>query len=429
MGRRLALFFKKFVDRFISYRNDRIATARQYIAGLLQNRRKKNMEAMSEIVEDSDKQVLHHFISKSKWDYQGVMDETARITSDLFGESEDTALLIDATSFKKKGTHSAGVGRQWLGSVGKIDNGQVGVFSCLACDGHAVPINARLYMPESKINDKAHCKQTGVPKSQRVHRTKEEIALEQVRHAREIGVKFRWVAADAEYGSFAFATALEDDGETFVLGTKKSRCVYETAPASDATQKRSVKEIINALPDNAWERIDVRAASHGTLTFDFYRQRVWVASENGKDVREWTLLIRRNCETKDDFKYSLTNASCETSSARLAYMMSERYWIERVFQDGKQEVGMGDYQVRSYLGWHRHMALVCMAMCFIVSEKMINAKEIERLSTRDIVMLAATFLPLREKNVDDIIAEIERRKARHERVRQSKLQHAPPKVT
>ena len=115
---------------------------------------RKNMERMEEIVPDSDYESLQQFISDSPWSSQSVMDRIAESTDAEFGNSSDSCFLIDESSFEKKGKKSVGVARQWLGRLGKVDNGQVGVFSSLCNGSYSVLTDARLYLPEEWTKDR-----------------------------------------------------------------------------------------------------------------------------------------------------------------------------------------------------------------------------------------------------------------------------------
>ena len=121
------------------------------------------------------------------------------------------------------------------------------------------------------------------------------------------------------------------------------------------------------------------------------------------------MLIRREIENPSEVKYCLSNAKEQVPSVTLARRESQRFWIERAFQDGKQEVSMADYQVRGWLGWYHHMALVMMAMLFMTRYRMLFAEEKPLLSCYDIKVLLAHFLPSRGQNADEILRQLERR--------------------
>jgi SRSO17 transposase len=114
-------------------------------------------------------------------------------------------------------------------------------------------------------------------------------------------------------------------------------------------------------------------------------------------------------EADGTFKYSLTNAPESTGIETLAYMQAQRFWIERAFQDAKSELGMAQYEVRSWKGWHHHIALVCLAMLFVLKERLLAAEHTPLLSARDIVELLAYYLPRRNKTEEQILESMQLR--------------------
>ena len=151
MAERFLGFMDSFSSLFISYRKDVSEKARQYWSGLMQAGTRKNMERMVEYVPDSDHQALHQFISNSRWDAQAVMDRVAVNADNFIGDCRKACLLLDESGFAKKGRHSPGVMRQWLGNLGKVDNGQVGIFSALCNQGYATLVDARLFFLKSGL--------------------------------------------------------------------------------------------------------------------------------------------------------------------------------------------------------------------------------------------------------------------------------------
>ena len=116
--------------------------------------------------------------------------------------------------------------------------------------------------------------------------------------------------------------------------------------------------------------------------------------------RRRLLVVRQ--EEDGSFKYSLSNAAEDTAWEHLGYMQAQRFWIERSFQDAKSELGMAQYEVRGWRGWHHHMTLICLAMLFILKERLLLAEEVPLLSARDIVELLAFYLPRRQRNEDEL---------------------------
>jgi SRSO17 transposase len=387
--------------------------------------RKKNMERMAEVVPDSDEQVLQHFLSNSNWDARAVTEQVAREADALLGGTAESALLIDESGLTKKGTKSVGVARQWNGRLGKIDNCQVGVYAALSRGIHSTLIDERLYLPAEWVNDPARCAAAKIPPAARTLKSKPELALEMVRNSRRLGVRFSWVGADGAYGCDpAFLRALEADGETFLVDVHKDQHIYledpepvipASAPGRGRNRKRRVAQRdplrvdqwLAAQPDSAWRRLTLRHSTKGKLQVEILHQRVWVWDKKEAKARHWHLLVRREVKSRDEIKYSLSNAPAETSVHRLAQMQGQRYWIERSFQDGKGQAGLDHYQVRGWKAWHHHMALVMMAMLFMFQERIEQQEEHPLLSCADIETLLAHFLPRRDVGEEEVIRQLE----------------------
>ena len=397
------------------------------------------MERMEEVVPNSDEQALQHFCSNSQWDERQVLDQVALETDNILGGHENSCLLIDESGFTKKGNKSVGVARQWNGRLGKIDNCQVGVFAALARDDKVAPVDNRLYLPEEWIKDESRCLAAGIPETHIVSKKKVDHALEMVEYNRKLGLRFNWVGADGFYGKDPeFTRKLNAMGEIFMVDIHKNQHIYLEDPApfvpSTAQSKPDDKPVklkartepirvdkwVTMQADSSWSPITLRDSTKGKLKVEILHKRVWLWDGEEKHAWLWHLIVRRNCNSKSDYKYSLCNASAETSTHRLAFMQGQRYWIERAFEDGKSESGMADYQVRGWLGWHHHMALVMMAMLFMLQERKLHKDTRPLLSCSDIETLLAHFLPRRDIAVEEVIRQMD---VRHKK-RQSSIDSA-----
>ena len=393
---------------------------------------RKNMERMEEHVVGADDQALQYMLTDAQWDSQAVMDQVAQEVNQLLG-GDGSCLLLDESGFEKKGEHSVGVARQWNGRLGKVDNCQVGVFAALGCGARASLIDYRLYLPESWSKDALRCKKMGIPESFRAFKTKSELALEMVRHQRQQGIKFAWVGADGGYGKEpAFLRGLEDMNEIFVVDVHKDQRIYLEDPQPIIPQKKSnprgrktsryqaqtqsvrIDNWKEAQPEESWQRYKLRDSTKGELVVEILHQRVWLWDKNGPNAHHWHLIVRRELNSPETCKYTLSNAPAETSTQQLAQMQGQRYWIERAFEDGKSESGMADYQARKWRSWHHHMALVSMAMLFMAEERELHRNEIPLLSFNDIETLLRTFLPRRDIDPDEVVRQMEKRHRRRQ---------------
>jgi hypothetical protein len=157
--------------------------------------------------------------------------------------------------------------------------------------------------------------------------------------------------------------------------------------------------------------VEVRESTKGTIELEVLHQRVWLWDGKENQARCWHLVISRQIGSRKDIKYTLSNAPKETTAARLAYRQKQRFWVERSFQDGKSETGLADYQTRGWLAWHHHMALVMMAMLFMLGERLYQQPVNPLLSCSDIESLLAYILPRRATTVAEVLRQM---KVRHE---------------
>ena len=192
---------------------------------------RKNMDRMAEVVPDTKSRNLQQFLTHSKWNARDVMDHVAHDANALLGDNRKAGLLIDESGFAKQGKMSVGTARQWLGRLGKVDNGQVAVYGVLAKDRFTIPVDGRLYLPKKWTEDSNRCEKAGIPEHERIFYTKDELALGIVSHSRKNGLCFAWVGADGGYGKGPrFCIALDRMGECFMVDLHSDVRVYLEDP-------------------------------------------------------------------------------------------------------------------------------------------------------------------------------------------------------
>lgn len=441
-------FCKKYERHFIGQGRNSVGHARDYLTGLLGIQRRKNIETIENDVPDSDYQGMEQFISSSPWSHRDLLDDVARDADELLGHEHEAGLFLDESSFLKKGTRSVGVQRQWSGRAGKVENCQVGVFASLARGDEFALIDFRLYLPQSWVDDVDRCDKAKIPEEHRIYQPKWMQAVEMVRQARANGVRFGWVGADSLYGNNQqFLNMLEDMGENFMADVHKNLKVWLECPefatshtakgkrgrpvkrpklkaGFDLSLQQSVEIIVrDHFNDGACE-VGFRQGAKGMLTGRFYTRTVWVWEETkDQSPRKRTLLIRE--DESGEMKYSLTNLPCETKLRQLAYVQNQRYWIEHTFHEAKSQLGMAQYQVRVWQGWHHHMALTCLAMIFMVREKRRNHQKYPLLSCRDIVELLDYYLPRRNRDEHEVHEQLKKRHAARQRDIDRRKRHKP----
>jgi len=420
-------FVKSFSHHFRSYRHDVTEKARQYASGLMQAGARKNMDRMAEVVPDSKSRNLQQFLTHSKWDARSVIDHVARDANQGLGDEQRAGLLIDESGFAKQGPMSVGVSRQWLGRLGKVDNGQVAVFGVLSRDRFAIPVDVKLYLPKKWTEDPKRCEKAGIPEAERVFRTKEQLALEIVSHARQNGLRYGWVGADAGYGKGpGFCLELDRMGERFVVDLHSDFPIYLEDPRPYLPEKTSrkgpkftryrtdasiieVKAAVEGLKLCEQPVLKLRDTTRGPLKVRALRFPVYVWDGEASQACRFFLLATQILGPKAETKISLSNAPETMKLKTLAWMQLQRYWVERAFEDAKSECGMADYQVRKWSAWHHHMALVMMAMLFMLNERVRHKDSYPLLSCSDIEELLSRFLPRRDVTREEVIRQLEYR--------------------
>jgi SRSO17 transposase len=324
---------------------------------------------MADVLDDTNQQRLHHLITAAKWNASALMDEAARQfvkQAEQLDLLDDLQLIIDESGFAKKGKKSKGVARQYNGSAGKIDNCQVGVFAALNAGSLTNLINARLYLPKTETSKIDH-------------------ALDLINHTiNTLQLPVKYVSFDAFYGrDTALLGTLKDKKIHFVADVPENmqvclqrfqmRLPKATGKGRQPVHKRptqpfiSIQEYASGLRKKDFTLISVRHASKGRLKAYFHKCPVYILNPHTNRCIELILLIRKDLD--GIIKYSLCNADHEVSLKELAYQQSKRYFIERNFQDAKQELGLDDYQCQSETAWLKHMSLSMLAMLFVNMEK------------------------------------------------------------
>jgi SRSO17 transposase len=273
------------------------------------------------------------------------------------------------------------VARQHNGRLGKEDNCQVGVFLVGVTPAGSALLDHRLFLPES------WCAATGEAKDRRdrahvpeevAFGTKPQIAAELVRNVAVLDqVRLDWVVADSEYGRAGhFLDELEALGQRYVLEVPVTWVFWTADPAGSVPAysgrgrkptaarrdaARTAAEIAQGLPPSAWEALRVREGASGPLVFEFAAVRVWGVRHRKPGPPSW-LLIRRSLGTEPELKYYISNA--ETPLTTLALVACTRCRVEELLEDCKSYLGMAQYETRSWVGWHHHMALVALAHLF-----------------------------------------------------------------
>jgi SRSO17 transposase len=371
---RLETFLEPFTDALVS--PEQRTNAHHYVSGLLSDLRSKDIESIA-YLHDRERQGLQKFIGQVLWDHRPLLSELARQVGDELGEA-DGVLVFDPSSFAKKGTQSVGVQRQWCGRLGKVENCQVGVYlGYVSRQDHAL-VDFRLYLPKEWTGDRKRMNKAGVPKGVRF-RTRHELALEMLDEQGGL-LPHRWVAGDDEMGrSSWFRRELRTRGESYLLAVPSNTLVRDLVspdpPYSGHGRRRRTPFVRAAhwragLAEDAWETIDVRDGEKGPLVV----QAAWTAVQakaegNVSDVVE-SLVVFREQQGDGTWKhdYLLSDVIRAEPLAEFARVYKAEHRVEESLKRAKSEAGLGDYQVRTWEGWHHHQTLSLLATWFLTEE-------------------------------------------------------------
>jgi SRSO17 transposase len=370
---RLTHFLQRYLPRF--YRAEHRENATLVIRGLLSGLERKTCEPIA-IQARLPRKPIQFFVGAGKWNDEQVMAELRMHVREELGES-DGVVVIDPSGFPKKGTESCGVGRQWCGRLGKVDNCQVGVFLAYAASAGYGPLDRRLYLPEDWADDAARREKGHVPPEVQFQE-KWRIALDLLDRSLP-GLPHGWITGDDEFGRAAdFRAALRSRTERYVLDVPCDTTVRDLErrrPRRRQAGRGRKREVpfqradawTKGQPESRWERLTVRGGEKGPLVVEAMRVRVRAKHEGRIGPEEQLVVIRSVGESRTD--YALTNAGPEVPLAELVRVQRQRHRIEEVFEAGNGEAGLDQYEVRSWVGWHHHITLSLVALWFLCLER------------------------------------------------------------
>jgi SRSO17 transposase len=325
--------------------------ARAYLEGLLAPVERKNGWQLAEAAGDRTPDGVQDFLSRMRWDAEAVRDDLRAYVVECLGDP-GAVLVLDETGFVKKGTKSVGVQRQYSGTAGRIENGQIGVFLGYAGrHGHAL-IDRALYLPERWAKDHARRAEAGVPEAV-AFATKPRLGRAMLARALDAGVPWAWVAGDSVYGSdAALRRFVERSGRGYVLAVT----------GAQRLGLKPVEDWLEDVPADGWQRLSVGDGAKGPRLYDWawlpYRSATAPGWRKG-------LLIRRKIGKPDEPTFYLTLAPEAAGLSDLARVAGTRWTIEACFEAAKGEVGLDHYEVRSWTGWHRHITLAMLAHAYL----------------------------------------------------------------
>jgi SRSO17 transposase len=357
-----------------------------YMVGQFSKLERKSIEPMALQVEGGTIRGMQRFISDISWDEDQMVWNYHQLVADDLGDPEGV-LMFDETGFVKKGQESVGVARQYCGTLGKVENCQVGVFAGYASRHGYALVDKRLFLPEEWFSDAYATRRTTchVPQALTFQR-KPQLAAAMLHALRQEGLlPFKYVVADCLYGNspdFLDAVDACVGVTTFVAIPGETRCWLQRPRTEDKTylykgEARSKRVVVDAvpaacsvatvaahLPASSWYCRQVSEGTKGPIAYAFARQRVTLCKEGLPERTVW-LVIKRTVGVTPLYSYYISNAPVSTPWRTFVWLSGVRWAIEQCFEEGKTELGMDHYEVRKYTGWHHHMLTTMLAHFFL----------------------------------------------------------------
>ena len=380
----LSGFHEQFSDCF--QRSESREHFLKYMVGQFSPLERKSIEPIALAVKDGNVRAMQRFVSDAPWDDENMIAKYRNLINDDLG-SPDGALIFDESGFIKKGQDSIGVARQYCGTIGKVDNCQVGVFAAYVSEQGYALVDKQLFIPQKWFTDayferRRKCK---LP-TETVFRTKPQLAVDMLGAIVKQGaLPFKYVLADSLYGvSPEFIEAVEalPDKTYFAQVPKDTLCWLKrpmaitkeylwggktrtkTVLVDPDSKPISVDELAKNINDYFWYRRKVSEGTKGPIIYEYTRRQIILSAAGLPQKTVW-LLIRRTLDDEPQYSFFISNASTSTRLKTLVWLSGLRWAIEQCFEETKIDLGMDHYEVRKFTGWHHHM-LTCMLAHFFL---------------------------------------------------------------
>jgi SRSO17 transposase len=365
---RLNAFLARYLPRF--YRAEQRELAQVVLRGKLSNLQRKTSEPIAYLAGRPRKPV-QHFVGAGAWDDDAVLTELRRHVAATWG-SDEAVLVLDPSGFPKKGAASCGVQRQWCGRLGKVENCQVGVFLAYVTPRGATLVDRQLYLPRQWARSRKRREQTHVPEDVRF-RESWRIGLDLIERA-QADLPFGWVSGDDEFGRvIALRAELRRRQLRYVLDVPCDTLVRDineaVPPGKRRPPWRRVDDWAKAQPPSRWHKVRRGDGAKGPKVVRVAEAWVQTKGEGGRCGPLERLVVVRAVAGEPRTWYALSNAPAREPLERVAWVQGRRHGVEEALEAAKGEVGLGQYEVRNWEGWHHHMTLSLLALWFLALEK------------------------------------------------------------
>lgn len=348
----LAALQERIAPRFV--RAEVRVRAGRYLTGLLAPLERRNGWQLAEALGETNPDGVQRLLRTAQWDAEAVRDDLRAYVVEHLGDP-DAVLVIDETGFLKKGTKSAGVARQYSGTAGRIENSQIGVFLAYASPrGHAF-LDRALYLPKAWTEDAPRREGAGIPAAVGFA-TKGDLGQAMLARAFAAGVPAAWVTGDEVYGNDGdLRRWLEREQRPYVLAVARSHPVW------DGGRQVRAETLLPQIPEEDWQRLEVGDGSKGPRIYDWAWARLPYLTADG--WAQW-LLLRRSLSNPEETAFYRAFGLDTATLTDLTRVAGMRWAIEEGFQRAKA-IGLDEYEVRSWQGWHRHITLCLLAHAFL----------------------------------------------------------------
>ncbi len=329
-----------------------------YLTGLLSTTERKNGWQLAELAGEATPDGMQRLLSTAHWDADAVRDDLVAYVLEHLADPA-AVLVLDETGFVKKGTKSVGVAPQYCGTVGKIANCQIGVFLAYATRHGPVLLDRELYLPREWADDPARRAEAGVP-TEASCIPKPTLGQRLLERADAAGVRAAWVTADSIYGgAYTLRHSLEEREQPFVLAVPSTQRIGLSAKA---------EQVVAAWSAAAWQRLSAGEGSQGPRWYDWaWMPMDWRLAPEG--MAHW-LLARRSLSKPDELAYYFVFGPASATLEQVVQVAGTRWQVEQAFELAKGEVGLDEYEVRTWVGWYRHITLAMFALAYLTVVRM-----------------------------------------------------------
>jgi len=358
----------------------------RYMTGQFAELQRKSIEPIALSVDGGKIRAMQRFISDAHWDEERILSKFHNLVNEDLGHPE-AALIVDESCFPKKGDDSIGVAKQYCGTLGKVENCQAGVFAAYTSPSGYSLVDKRLFLPEKWFSkDYEERREKCKLPSDHEFKTKPQLAADMIGDVAQKGIlPFRYVLADSVYGNSSdfIETVEEIPGVSyFVQVSSDTRCWF-TQPATiekkykyhgeirtkqvlseKSSKPISMMSLAQGIHNFFWYRRKVSEGTKGPIEYEFTKRRV-VLAHKGLPQKEVWLLVRRTLEENPTYDFFIANLPLSTRLKTFVWLSGLRWSIEQCFEETKSELGMDQYEVRKFPGWHHHI-LTCMLAHFFL---------------------------------------------------------------